>query len=59
MRVDRCGARRGGRLKEAKIVRQSRMVKRVNVGRGTARGGSAGETLEATVPKRRVKELSL
>jgi hypothetical protein len=53
MRCERCGAIKGGRLKEAKIVRQSRTVKRKNVGRGTGRGVDPGAA------KRRVNWLSL
>jgi len=47
------GAKRGGRLNEAKMVRQSRTVKRAKVGRGTARAGPPVE------PKSWVKRLSL
>jgi len=36
------GPRRGGRLKEAKIVIQSRRVKSAYDGRGTGRGGPPG-----------------
>jgi hypothetical protein len=46
------GARRGGRLKDAKMVRQSRTVKRAKVGRGTGREGPVD-------PKSCVKRLSL
>ena len=47
------GARRGGRLKEANMVRQSRTVKRAKVGSGTGRGEDADEL------KSWVKRLSL
>jgi hypothetical protein len=46
------GASRGGRLKDAKMVRQSRTVKRAKVGRGTGREGPVD-------PKSCVKRLSL
>jgi hypothetical protein len=39
MYVSMRGASKGGRLKEAKMVRQSRTVKRANVGIGTGRLG--------------------
>ena len=43
------GASRGGRLKEAKMVRQSRMVKRAKVGRGTGRLGPAEAAAKSCV----------
>jgi hypothetical protein len=46
------GAKSGGRLNEAKMVRQSRTVKRAKVGSGTGR-------LEVAEPKSCVKRLSL
>ena len=46
------GANRGGRLNEAKMVRQSRTVKRAKVGSGTGR-------LDPGVPKSWVNLLSL
>ena len=61
------GERSGGRLKEAKMVRQSRMVKRAKVGRRTARvvlkeaeaGVEAEEKDEAGAEKSLVNWLSL
>jgi hypothetical protein len=52
MRAVRTGPRRGGMLKDAKIVMQSRSAKRPRVGRGTGRGGPEG-------PKSRAKVRSL
>jgi hypothetical protein len=53
MCCSKLGASRGGKLKDAKIVMQSRIVKRANVGRGTARLGPPVE------PKSCVNLLSL